>query len=71
MAVTAMIPGNMPRISTTFMKVLRTRKRIRLMQYATASTKITEITQVKQAMMNVVPNILGKSSTLRSVNSTL
>lgn len=71
MAVTAMMPGNMPRISTTFMKVLRTRKRIRLMQYATDSTKITEITQVKQAMMNVVMNIFGKSSTLRSVNSTL
>lgn len=71
MAVTAMMPGNQPRISTTFMKVLRTRKRIRLMQYATDSTKITEITQVKQAMMNVVMNIFGKSSTLRSVNSTL
>ena len=71
MAVTAMIPGNMPRISTTFMKVLRTRKRIRLMQYATESTKIREIAQVKQAMMNVVPNIFGKSNTLRSVNSTL
>ena len=41
------------------------------MQYATDSTKITEITQVKQAMMNVVMNIFGKSSTLRSVNSTL
>ena len=66
-----MIPGNMPRISTTFMKVLRTRKRIRLMQYATESTKIREIAQVKQAMMNVVPNIFGKSNTLRSVNSTL
>ena len=69
--MTAMIPGNMPRISTTFMKVLRTRKRIRLMQYATESTKIREIAQVKQAMMNVVPNIFGKSNTLRSVNSTL
>lgn len=53
------------------MKVLRTRKRIRLMQYATESTKTREIAQVKQAMMNVVPNIFGKSNTLRSVNSTL
>lgn len=41
------------------------------MQYATESTKIREIAQVKQAMMNVVPNIFGKSNTLRSVNSTL
>ncbi len=35
------------------------------------STKIREIAQVKQAMMNVVPNIFGKSNTLRSVNSTI
>ena len=71
MAVTAMMLGNMPKISTTFMKVLRTRKRMRLMQYATDRTKITEMTQVKHAMMNVVVNIFGKFSTLRSVNSTL
>ena len=71
MAVTAMMLGNMPKISTTFMKVLRTRKRMRLMQYATDKTKITEMTQVKHAMMNVVVNIFGKFSTLRSVNSTL
>ena len=45
--------------------------RVMLMQYATESTKIREIAQVKQAMMNVVPNIFGKSNTLRSVNSTL
>lgn len=66
-----MMLGNMPKISTTFMKVLRTRKRMRLMQYATDKTKITEMTQVKHAMMNVVVNIFGKFSTLRSVNSTL
>ena len=44
---------------------------MRLMQYATDKTKITEMTQVKHAMMNVVVNIFGKFSTLRSVNSTL
>ena len=63
-----MMPGNMPRISTKFMNERRPRKRMRLMQYATESTKNTEMMHTKTAMMNVFMNMRGKLSTFVSVN---
>ena len=57
MATTDMMPGNMPRISTKFMNERRPRKRMRLMQYATESTKNTEMMHTKTAMMNVFMNM--------------
>jgi len=64
-----MMFGNMPSTSTTFMKDLRKRKRRRLIENATHSTKNTLIRHEITAMMNVCMNIFGKFRMCVSVNS--
>ena len=64
-----MMPGNMPSTSTMFMNDLRKRKRMRLMQNATHSTKNTLIRHTTMEITSVCINMRGKFRMWVSVNN--